>query len=386
MMRIGIDCRTILNPEQGEKAGIGHYTYFLVKHLLTLDRKNEYILYVDHTFHESSEFSKFSNVKITYLPFSRYKQYLPFWYAHVLISAQLKRDQLDVFHAPANVIPLYYKGTSVVTIHDLAIYKHPEWFPDGQEFSKKVLVPSSLERASQIIAVSQSTKRDILKLFQVPSKKVEVVYEGISPEQAPSSRADFQAVKNRYSLAPHYVYYVGVLEPRKNLPVLIKAFDDLVNKHWKKWKDWQLVIAGAKGWKYDEIMQAIKNAKCGSGIRYIGYVSHEEKMALLAGAQVFAFPTLWEGFGLPVLEAMSVGTPVLSSDLSSIPEIAEGAAELVNPRKLTEVQGALQRLMSDPDWRLELGKLGKARARRYTWTVTAQATLRIYERANKKSS
>ncbi|MEK7540259.1 MAG: glycosyltransferase family 1 protein, partial [Patescibacteria group bacterium] len=317
-MRIGIDCRTILNPERGEKAGIGHYTYYLVKHLLKVDKKNEYVLYFDHTYPEPTEFLNLPNVRIRHFPFGRYKQYLPFGYSHLLITAELKRDRLDVFHATANIIPYGYKRPSVVTVHDLAIYKHPEWFPEGQDFSKKILVPSSMQRARKIIAVSHSTKQDVKKIFGVPDAKVAVVYEGFAKEKR-LTKQETQQVTNRYKLAPNYVFSIGVIEPRKNLPGLIKAFDAIVNSNWKKWKDWQLVIAGSKGWKYDATMCAIKDAKCGSCIRYIGYVSHEEKVALMSGAKVFAFPSLWEGFGLPVLEAMGMGVPVISSDVSAIP-------------------------------------------------------------------
>lgn len=379
-MRIGIDCRTILNPERGEKAGIGHYTYYLVKHLLKVDKKNEYVLYFDYTYPEPREFLNEPNVTVRHFPFSRYKRYLPFGYAHFLITAELKRDRLDVFHAPANIIPYGYKRPSVVTVHDLAIYKHPEWFPEGQDFSKRVLVPSSLQRARKIIAVSQSTRQDVKKIFGVPEAKIKVVYEGLSKEKRVTTQGRV-AVQNRYKLAPNYVFTVGVLEPRKNLPGLIKAFDAIVNSNWKKWKDWQLVIAGAKGWKYDDTMRAIKDAKCGSCIRYIGYVSHEEKVALMSGASVFAFPSLWEGFGLPVLEAMGMGVPVLSSDVSAIPEVAQGAALLVNPKKTTEIQAGLKELMTSPDRRQELAELGKVRAQSFSWTEVARETLKIYEQA-----
>lgn len=380
-MRIGIDCRTILNPERGEKAGIGHYTYYLVKHLLKVDKKNEYVLYFDYTYAEPTEFLNLPNVRIRHFPFGRYKRYLPFGYSHLLIAAELKRDLLDVFHAPANIIPYGYKRPSVVTVHDLAIYKHPEWFPEGQDFSKKVLVPSSMQRARKIIAVSQSTKQDVKKIFGVPDSKVEVVYEGFVKEKR-VTKQDMQQVQNRYKLAPNYVFTIGVIEPRKNLPGLIKAFDAIVNSNWKKWKDWQLVIAGSKGWKYDATMRAIKDAKCGSCIRYIGYVSHEEKIALMSGAKVFAFPSLWEGFGLPVLEAMGLGTPVISSDISAIPEVAQGAALLVNPKKTSDIQAALKELMTNGVRRQELIELGKVRAQSFSWTEAARETLKIYEQVH----
>lgn len=381
-MRIGIDCRTILHPEAGEKAGVGHYTYYLVRQLLKIDSKNEYVLYFDHHYPQPKEFLAFPNVQVRHMPFSRYKRYLPYVQSHILISAQLKRDQLDVFHTPANIIPQQYSGVSVVTIHDLAIYRHPEWFPDGQEFAKKVLVPSSLERASRIIAVSQSTKKDMIDLFGVSAKKIDVIYEGANKEGV-VTRAVVGQIRRRYALAPHYVFFIGVLEPRKNLSTLIKAFDAIVHANWKKYKDWQLVLAGAKGWKYANIMSAIKDAKAGAQIRYIGYVSHEEKVSLLKGADVFAFPSLWEGFGLPVLEAMQAGVPVLTSRVSAIPEVTGSAAVLVNPKKVKEVQAGLLVLMNSESKRQTFAVAGKVQAKQFSWTRCARETLKVYAAAAK---
>lgn len=378
-MNIGIDCRTILDPEHGEKAGIGHYTYFLVKHVLQIDKKNHYFLYFDYQYSEPKEFLQAKNVTLRQFPFSRYKRYLPFGYSHILSSAALQRDKLDVFHAPANTIPLYYTGPSVVTIHDLAIYTHPEWFPNGQDFSKKIIVPSTLSRAKRIIAVSQSTKQDIQRLFHISPKIIDVVYEGYAADKRLTKEVKEQ-VQKQYHLKEKYIFFVGSLEPRKNLPALIKAFDSIVNTNWKKWKDWQLVIAGAKGWKYDDIMQAIKQAKCGSQIRYIGYVSHQEKLALLSGSTLFAFPSLWEGFGLPVLEAMGMGIPVLTSNISALPEVCGDAARLINPKKFGEIRAGLQDLMSDAQLRKELSHQGLMRAKSFSWITTARKTVDIYEK------
>ena len=178
-MRIGIDCRTILNPDGGELAGTGHYIYYLVKYLLSLDQDNEYVLFFDSRFKNLGEFSG-KNVKIRTFPFYQYKQYLPVAYSQMLVSAFLAKERLDLFHSPANIVPFFYLFPSVVTIHDLAIYKYPEFFSSGnitrQAFATKVLIPSTISRAKRIIAVSQNTKNDIIDLLErvsIPYRKYE---------------------------------------------------------------------------------------------------------------------------------------------------------------------------------------------------------------------
>lgn len=377
-IRIGIDCRTILSPQLGEKAGVGHYTYYLVKTLLEIDKMNEYVLFFDFRCPNPKEFRQ-KNVKIVHFPFSQYKKYLPFGYSHLLIAATLSRENLDLYHSPANVIPLNYSGPSVLTVHDLAIYKHPSWFPPQQGFSTKVLVPKSIEKASKVIAVSESTKKSIKQLFKTPNQKIEVVYEGFAQEKKKITKREIANIKNKFKIENKFIFYIGTLEPRKNLAAAIRAFDNLLNKNYQKYKDYQFIIAGAKGWKYDDIFEAIKNSKSGH-VRYINYVSHKEKVALLQEASCFVFPSLWEGFGLPVLEAMSLGTPVITSNLSSLPEVAGKAALLVNPRKVNELQKALEKILSSTKIQKSLSQKGRKQSRKFSWKKCARQTLKIYEK------
>ncbi len=374
-MRIGIDCRTILSPEKGERAGVGHYTYYLVKTLLALDKKNTYVLFFDHRSPNLKEFQR-RNTEIVFFKYSQHKKYLPFAYSHVIVSRILKNAKLDVFHSPANVLPLQYSGPSVITFHDLAIYFHPEWFPPKQDFSIKVLVPKSLERANHIISVSQSTADDMQKLFKVPKKKISVVHEGIEKTRAPKKLA-IRQVEKKHKITGKYILYVGTLEPRKNIAGIIQAFDELACKNPKKYKDIQLVLAGAKGFEFQKNYEAIKNAKSGK-IRYVGYVSTPDKVALMHGAMAFIFPSLYEGFGLPALEAMSYGTPVITSNISSLPEVVGKAALTVKPQSIKDIQAAIAKLVSRKATRDSLVKKGKIQARKFSWEKCAKETLAVY--------
>lgn len=381
-MKIGIDCRTILSPKNGEKAGVGHYTYYLVKNLLKIDKKNEYVLFFDHRVTNTKEFKK-KNVKIVRFPFSEYKKYMPFGYSHLFISKILNNEELDIFHSPANVVPLNYKKPTVLTVHDLAIYNNPEWFPPKQKFATKIAVPKSVAKADKIIAISESTKRSITKLFKTSNKKIKVIYEGFAKEKK-ASKAKIKKIRKKFKIQDKFVFCISTVEPRKNMQSLVKAFDELVCSNFKKYEDFQLILAGNKGWKYAPIFKAIKQAKCGK-VRYIGYIKSDEKSALLTEATCFAFPSLYEGFGLPVLEAMSLGTPVVTSKVSSLPEVVGKAGVLVNPNSIKSIQKGLEKALKNKRALKSYSKKSRQQARKFSWNKCARQTLKVYKEVYKQN-
>jgi len=373
-MKIGIDCRTILNPKLGEGAGVGHYTYYLVKSLLKLDKKNQYILFFDWRVKETGEFVQ-KNVKIKHFPFSQYNKFLPFAYSHMLISAYLVKEGLDVFHSPIASLPLTYPKKSIVTVHDLAIYKNPSWFP-SQIFSTKLLVPQSLRKADKVIAVSDSTKKDLRNIFNVKKNKLKVVHEGVVVKKITLKSSRIDSIK-KFKLWSNYILFIGTMEPRKNLATLLRAYKKLTaNSQFKKY---QLVLAGAKGYKSNETFDLIKGLKLGKQVKYIGYVSHNQKIDLMSRANCFAFPSSYEGFGLPVLEAMALGTPVITSNVSSLPEVAGNAALLVDPEKEEEIVKTLKKLLSNKKLQASLKKRGLERIKEFSWERSAKETIKIYE-------
>lgn len=372
-MRIGIDCRTVLSPGVGEQAGVGHYTYYLLKNLLRLDRDNHYVLFFDSRMKNRSEFQG-KNVTVTAFPFSQYRKFLPFVYSHMLIAAQLLRHRLDVYHSPANVVPLTYLKTSVITVHDLAIYRNPAWFPT-QVFSTRLLVPQSVKRARRIIAVSQSTRKDLRDLFSVPARKISVIPEGVDVKLLPLKDRTVD-VRRKYKLPERYLLFVGTLEPRKNVPHLVRAFGALARQ--PKYRDVGLVLAGAWGHKGSEVFEEIAEQNLKARVWYLGYLPHNEKLNALKQATAFVFPSLYEGFGLPVLEAMALGTPVVTSRVSSLPEVAGTAALLVDPEDTGELTRALGRVLDSAGLRARLVSAGRAQAAKFSWAATARATLAVY--------
>jgi glycosyltransferase involved in cell wall biosynthesis len=385
-MRIGIDCRTILNPGSGERAGVGHYTYFLVKNLISINQEDQIILFFNSLIpKEAAEnfVGSHSNVEIKFFPFHKYRHYLPIVYSHILVSSFLAEQKLDLYHNPANIIPLRYKGKSIITIHDLAIYKNAGWFPSklsSRLFSTKLLIPSSIEKAAKIIAVSENTKNDLREIFKIPENKIEVIYEGVELVSEDKIK-DSNYLKNKFKISGNYILYLGTIEPRKNIAGLLRAYKELRIRN-PELNNLQLVIAGSKGWKYGKVFELIEDVNKQFGkevIKYMGYVSAEDKLALMTNALCFVYPTFYEGFGLPVLEAMAQGTPVISSDISSIPEIVGNAGILINPYKISELSEALKKILTDKSLGEKLSVAGRERAKEFNWKKCAEETLEVYK-------
>ncbi len=384
-MRIGLDCRMILNPGFGEEAGVGHYTYFLVQHLLAIDQKNEYLLFFDRRARPIAEeiIGRQPRARARYFPFHEYRHYLPFIYAHLLAASFLSREKCDLFHSPAGILPWGYQAPAVITVHDLAIFAHPEWFPERilERFSStRILLPRSVKKAKRIITPSESTARDLQSLFSV-SGKIRIIPHGVLRSTIHgelSAAADLQA---RYHLADRYLLFLGTMEPRKNVAALVRAFRVLQTD--QRFQDVQLVIAGRRGWKFEEIFQEIKETNRRSAprqsVRYLGYVPAADKFALMKQTTAFVFPSLYEGFGLPVLEAMSLGAPVITSNVSSLPEVVGRAALMVDPADESSLATALGRVLEDEALRRQLSQAGRLRAQEFSWTKTAAQTLQVYQ-------
>lgn len=378
-MKIGIDCRTILNPSSGERAGVGHYTYYLVKNLLEIDTKNEYVLFFDYRTRDINEFKR-PNTIVRHLPFSQYKAFLPFTYSHMLLSAYLLKFGLNVFHSPVTSLPLTYPRKCVITVHDLAIYKNPSWFP-SQIFSTRLLVPQSLRNADKIIAVSKSTKHDLQELFNVPEEKIKVIYEGVRVEKIKlkSKRENIA----RFKLAKKFILFVGTLEPRKNLSSLIRAYKKLTTWH-KEFLSYQLVVAGHKAYKSEEAFDEVKELKLEQQVKFLGYVTHNEKIDLMKACSCFVNPSSYEGFGLTLAEAMALGVPIIASDVSSLPEVVGKAGILIDPEKEYEMATAMRKVLTDSRLRDRLKKAGPKQAAQFSWERCARETLKVYEETVKK--
>jgi len=395
-MKIGIDCRTILNPEKGEAAGVGHYTYQLVRHLLEVDKDNFYVLFFDREV-ANRHLSKFErdNVEIKFFPFVQYRKFLPQSYSNFLASAFLAKEELDVFHSPTANLPSSYSYPSIITIHDLAVYKFPELY---SEKDRKILysnTSSAVKQATKIIAVSQSTKKDIQDIFSVESENIKLIYHGIDKRffgQVPAK--EIEKIKTRLGIGANYILFLGTLDSRKNIFRIVESYERLrdrlielpqasqaeeqsnINHLLSKY---QLVLAGKPGNQYDQIFERINDSKYKDDILLPGYINSEDLDPLFQGAKFFIFPSLYEGFGLPILEAMASGVPVITSNISSMPEIARGHAILVDPLNVSEIAQAMSDLLTDTHLWHDLSRSGRERAKEFSWEDTAKETIKFYK-------
>ena len=377
-MKIGIDCRTILDPKSGEVAGVGHYTYNLVSNMLDLDNKNKYVLFFDEGVGDAGNFKR-KNSEIKFFSYRKYKKFLPIVYSHLLISSFVLKEKLDIFHSPASTIPLTYNKNAIVTIHDLAIYKNPKWFPK-QYFSTKVSVPKSLKKAKKIIAVSEYTKKDLMDILKIPEDKIEVILNGIEKREDFDKKdsADKNKIKEKFGIKQDFILFIGTLQPRKNIKGLINAFDKLRGN--RIFENYQLVIAGKSGWNYQSIFDKVREKALTKKVLFTGYISKEDKLKLLRATSCFCFPSFYEGFGLSILEAMQQGTPVITSNITSTKEIGGEAAIFIDPYKSTSIAQALKKVLGDENLRKSFIQRGYSHVEKFSWEKCVKETLDVYSK------
>jgi glycosyltransferase involved in cell wall biosynthesis len=372
-MNIAIDVRTINNKQ----SGVGFYVRYLVEALQRIDQKNSYFLITND---QTNLPSRKRTEKWRYLPtlVSHENHILgDFWEAFYL-PFRLLWNQIDIFHGPAFLIPsITLHKSTVVTIHDLVAYSHPHTIPRRYKYYMRMLIKLAAMRANKIIVDSCSVKNELIDRLNIPEYKIQVVPLGVSPIYKVVEDPDLiRTVKERFGIKKDYLLQVGNIEPRKNLSRLFEAFSWL-RKHTKN--SYQLVNVGKKGWLYKDIFELIDKHKLHDDIIFTGYVSEEDLVLLYNGAELLVYPSLYEGFGLPILEAMSCGTPVITSKISSMPEVAGKAGLLIDPLDSDELAWAIYKLLTDTELKNRMRAAGLERAALFSWEKTAQQTLEVYE-------
>lgn len=287
-----------------------------------------------------------------------------------------KKFQNFIFHSPGYVLPFYFPSPNVVTIHDLITFQFPNLCPPHTRWYYQLRIPPTIKKANKIITVSHQVKADIMKYFKLEKDKIEVVHLGVDkafqPVHNPARRA---ALSGKYQLAEKFILFVGVLEPKKNIKGLIEAYHHLL-----KYSDLphDLVIVGRKGWKSAELFSLVKDFQLQDKIHFIGFVEEKDLPVLYTLADLFVFPSFYEGFGLPVVEAMSCGTPVVISDRGALPEVSGGIYPMVDPGHIPSLSEAMFKMISDKTARK--AKIAEARdfVKQYSWEKTAAQTNKVY--------
>lgn len=371
-MNIGIDVRSL---DTDSRTGVGEYTYCLLDELFGLDNENDYFLFLN-SFQEAKKLSfEQENVKIIE---SGYPNKL-FHLSQALIGyprldkfiEKRTNSELDVFFSPNLSFTSVSRDTKfILTVHDLTFEYFPEFLSKRGRLRHKIIRPKQqCSRADAILTPSENTKADLISEYRINSEKINVLYPGITSSF--QQEATDTSLKSKYGITDDYILFLGTLEPRKNIISLIEAYQSTSYSIKDKYK---LIIAGAQGWNNKNILQKIEQT---NNVRYIGYIDSKDKPALFKQAELFVYPSLYEGFGFPVIESMSVNTPVVTSNRSSLSEIVKNSAYIVDPNDINSIKIGIESVLKDDKLRSSYQNKSKKILEEYNWKQTAQKFLNI---------
>ncbi|HBI33728.1 MAG TPA: hypothetical protein DEA43_00145 [Candidatus Moranbacteria bacterium] len=368
-MKIAIHCADL---DHKRIDGTRVYLYNMLKNFGILDKKDVFELYHRGDFNPRLTPPTFPNYAVKKLSF-------PFLWTQTCFAWKLLFDKPDVLWMAVHNAPIVRRKNLkvVVTIHDLAFKIFPEYFPKKDLTKLNILSDLAIKNADRIIAVSQSTKKDILKFYpKVSAEKITVIHHGFDTELFSQKKSikESSAVLGNWKLEiGNYILYVGAIQPRKNLGVLIEAFEKIKSASWRT--ELKLVFAGAPAWQYEDTLEKISQSKFSGDIIVTGTIPFSDLPVLYQNAAAFVFPSLYEGFGIPVLEAMASGTPVILANNSSLPEVGGEAALYFETESSDDLAGCLERVLTDKDLSATMIQKGKSRAANFSWEKCAQLTL-----------
>ena len=373
-MRVGINAHLLSFGQTYRGAGISRYIRNLLAHLSeALGEDDATVFLADRRLPPDLAAGK---LEWAFSPLPTARPPVRILWEQVLAPAECLRRRLHVLHSAAYVQPLLCPCRSVLTIHDLSFLLMPEAFRPGNRVYLTTLTRLSARRADRIIAVSESTRRDAVRLLGVPPEKVTVVHHGVEPEFRPIRDPDvLAAFRRRRGLPEAYILFVGTLEPRKNVPTLLRAYAQARREFGVSQR---LVVAGGKGWRYAPTLRLVEELGLRDDVLFPGFVPLHELPLWYNGASLFVYPSRYEGFGMPLLEAMACGTPVVTSRCSSLPEVVGDAGVLVEPDAVADLATALARVLGDGDYRADLSSRGLARAAGFSWDKATRQTVGVY--------
>ena len=361
-MLIGIDAS---RATAVRATGTEYYSRHLIGALLALAPQHRFRLYFNQPPSQTLFPTDAGEHRI--IPFRR------LW-THVRLAWEVTRYPPDVLFVPAHVLPMFHPRRSVVTVHDLGYRDVRDAHPTAQWLHLEASTRWNARMSARVFADSQATKEDLIRYYGTPADKITVAYPGVDPSLRRVDDVEhIQAVKAQYGVEGEYLLYLGTLQPRKNLARLIEAFGK------SQARGHTLVIAGKKGWLYDDLFSQVKRLNLERRVVFSGYVSDADRAALLSGATALVFPSLYEGFGFPAVEAMACGTPVICSNTSSLPEAVGDAAMLIDPLDGEAIAAAIDRIIADAGLRGQLVGRGVVQASRFTWRSCARTVLGVLE-------
>lgn len=369
-MRITVDLRSLHTKHS---TGVEYFTTQVLERLLATDKTNHYTLYYNGF--QPKQFEQFHFINVTYKQTRIPNRLLnlAFRLFKTPTIESLSGEQGTVLMPNPNMIALRSTTKLALVVHDLSPILMPEMYSwKAQTWHKFINIPKLIHRADKLIAVSDYTKQALVSELSIAEDKITVAKLGVDHDRfhANLEVSELRSARNRYGLPGEFILFVGTIEPRKNLPRLIQAFEQIKS-------DAHLVIAGKLGWRYDEVFSLIQKSPKAKLIHYLGYIPESDKPALMKLASVFAWPSLYEGFGLPPIEAAAVGTPVVTSNVTSLPEVMSDSAMLVNPYNVSELAHALEVLLTQDTVREQFIRKGLERAKSFTWEATAEQIRKV---------
>lgn len=379
-MRIGIDASV---TTYNEKAGIGNYAFNLIKNLALIDKDNDYVLFYNFGLRGKGKVLGINQSNFTEKKIRIPNRILhPLWSKLNFPSIEVIIGEIDVFHSPSFILPPFKKARSIVTVHDLSFKFFPEDYP--KDFCKyyEREVPLSARRADLVITDSKSSKDDIVRWLNIPENKIRVIYLAVDERfRKVKDELLLKEIEQKFNIDRKFILSVGTLQKRKNLLRLIEAFYDFMKI---VQEDYILVFVGKQEYPLEEVSRIVQEYGLEKKIIFTNYVPDEDLPALYSSASLFVFPSLYEGFGMPILESMACGTPVITSNVSSMPEVAGDAAILVNPEGREELAYAMQKVLTNSSLRERMIKKGEEQVKLFSWKKTAEQTLAVYKEVHNK--
>lgn len=371
---IAINAHLLSLSDSYRGAGIHRYIYALL----------EYLPRVSRPFRGSHRFTAYlgdpraghrawPGLDVRLSPFSTVSPAVRVFWEQLFLPARLLSDGIDLVHGPAYALPLLGPARSVVTVHDLSFFMYPQTFNRPNRLYLQLMTRLSVQRADAVIAVSQHTRQDVIRLLNAPVDRVHTVPNGIDPEFHPLPEDKKQDFREQRQLPERFILCISTIEPRKNLTTLIRAYATLNGV------ECSLIIGGGRGWRYESVFALVEELRLKDRVLFPGFIPHAELPYWYNLADIFVFPSIYEGFGLPPLEAMACGTPVIVSNTSSLPEVVGSAGQLVDPTDVNALADAMRHVLADGALATSMAEQGLSQAERFSWRATAERTMAVYD-------
>lgn len=373
-MRIAINAQLLCFDRTFRSAGTSVFIYQLIKSLIEIDHTNQYYIFMGRSNWKPELFALRENVKVFFSRLDMKNPYVRIFWENVVFPFLLWLYKIDVFHSVIHSVPLVCPVKKIITIHDLSPWVTPSMHQSQRNWYLKYFVMRSVRNANAILTSSENTKKDVSEILKIPEERIKVVYLAANEKLRPVKNG--WLTREKYHLPSIYFLQLCTLEPRKNTARVIDAFSIFSQRR----RDVVLVIAGPEGWMFGDIKKKVNDLNLQGRVVFPGFINGDDLAALYSCAKLFVYPSLYEGFGIPVLEAMRCGCPVVTSNVSSLPEVAGDAALLVDPTSVNEIAQAMESLLGDDGLRDEMIRKGFAQAEKFSWEKMARETLSVYEK------